>query len=208
MTKHKDTVGMGIVNDTERKGGIVVGGNQPASGGMRQRLMVLSQDKKKLAVLLTGLILALLGAGYVAARLNTPEETPAASQEVVSDAVNRTSLSPNYSAAEAELNRQLKETRDNKKQAQLYMSLASVAYGQEQYQKVVDYELRASKLDPALADSLAATIADAYAKLGNKTQAIGYYDKALAYYTAQPETYSGRSYFISDMKTKKAELEK
>lgn len=168
------------------------------------------------AYLLLFLLLAILIVGASTAYYMRTKDKKAGSdakpltvaEQKVDAAVNRTTLHPDYAAANTELAKQLAQTTDKKKQAAIYMSFASINMQQKQYQAVIDNLLTASKLDPSKAELLASTIGDAYARLGDKANAAIYYNKALAYYSAKPDNYSGKTYFINDLNAKIAALKK
>jgi tetratricopeptide (TPR) repeat protein len=157
------------------------------------------------------IVVIVVGAGaywYYSSHRKKDTGVSASTQKTIDSAVTKSVQNPDYAAAKAALNDQLKTTTDNKKRATLYVSLASIALQQGKSQDVVDNELRAIQADPSLEGAQSRTIADAYEKLGNKSEALKYYQKSLDYYKSQPDTFSGRDYFISSIQSKITELSK
>lgn len=188
--------------------GIVVGGKKPRRFGLHSRLAVLAAGSLAL------ISLVVVGALWATGQFNTDSEhstdssTRIATQQKVDQAVNNTVTKPDYAAAKTALLAQLDNASSQADRIKIYNGLTAIAVQQKQYQQVIDNGLMASKLDTARAGLYAVTIADAYAALGNKTEALKYYKQALDYYTAQSDKYSGKVYYVNDINSKMAELQK
>lgn len=184
---------------TEKNPGVTVGSIEPRRFGTRIKMLVA--------------ITVVIGVG-VGAYLFFVRDTSGggydqkAAQKKVDDAVYKRSLNPDYAAAEKELQRQLQDTSDKKKQADIYVKLATLAIGQNNYAGFVENEQKAAKLDPSRADLLARSIADAFMQLGKKSDALPYYKQALKYYQSRPDTYIGKQYYITDITAKIKDIEK
>jgi tetratricopeptide (TPR) repeat protein len=182
---------------------------QKQSTGIRS-LLPGTRHKIAAGVSLAILVLVGIGLAYYFSATHTPKSTSAnnTGQEKADQAVSKTVEHPDYAASAAYLKSQLANTRDHKKQADIYVGLASLAQQQGKYQEVIDNQLLAVQADPSRSELLALTTANAYAKLGNKTEALKYYQQALTYYRSKPENFSGRTYYINSVQAKIAELRK
>lgn len=196
----------------EQKSAIVVGNQKPG----RNKLGV---GTRVLLLWLVGIVVlagVALGAYVLYMHFISPKnpaaKTGLSPQQIVNQAVNKTTLNPNYSEANNVLLGQLKTAKTAQTKANIYVQLASVANSQNQNQQYLDYLLAAAKTDPSMEPTLAMNIGDAYKAAGNKAQAITYYQQAIAYYTQLAKMpageSSGNSYFIAQAQSNIQELQK
>lgn len=157
-------------------------------------------------------IVLLVGGAIVLARHHKPHDSLGPSpehlttQQQIDQVVNKTVQHPDYTSAKDLLNQQLANTKDPKKQADLYFQLAAIAAQQNDNQGIIDNDLKVVQLDSSRSGPLAQNIADAYYALGQKDTALPYYKQALAYYQAQPDNFSGKTYYVNQVNAKIAEL--
>jgi tetratricopeptide (TPR) repeat protein len=196
--------------DGQQTPNLIVGGDGQVKPSGIRALWYSTRSKVILLAALSLMVLIGAGTAYYFASTHTTNsaDVKKITQKRVDQAVGKTIENPDYAAAGTELNKQLQETNDKKKQADIYVGLASIALQQGKYQEVIDNELLAAKADPSRADALALTIGDAYAQLGKKAEALKYYQQALAYYNAKPENFIGRKYYITSTQTKITEIQK
>lgn len=188
---------------------IIVGSDTSSRFGLRSWLSGISRR----TLIVAALVATTIGLGATAYYFWPSEEKPRGGysrdkQTKTDAAVSAATTDPDYALAEATLQKQLQETDDKEKQAEIYRKLASVALQQGQHRKVVEYEKKAAELDESPDNAAAYNIANSLLQEGNKQEALSYYKQALEFYTSQPESYSGRAYYINDIKARIAELER
>lgn len=166
-------------------------------------------SKRTYTISIVAGVFAVTGVACLVLFLSTRERTPnPISDTKIAQAVHGTVENPDYIAVETELKKRLESEKNPKKKADIYIRLASISMQQKHYSKAADQLIAAGRSDTSRADSLAGSVADAYAMAGNKQDALPYYKKSLEYYSSQPDTLSGRQYYLQTITKKIEEIEK
>lgn len=192
----------------ESTSGIVVGSGKRHWGIKRRLTVLVAAGALLLAVIIAGTMAVVHRNGNNEDKiiiLPAKELTPS---EQIDQAVNKTVQAPDYDAGTAALKAKLAKTSDPTAQANIYVQLAAIAVQQQDYKGQIQYDLQAIKLDGSKANVLARNVADAYNALGQNSEALTYYKQALAFYQAQPDSFSGKIAYINDINAKITELQR
>lgn len=158
------------------------------------------------AVVLIG-VLASAATVWLGGRSSTASKKKLTPQQAINQAVNKTVEHPDLNAGQTALEHQLQAATSSTGKADIYSQLASVAEQKQDYQTAINDYQQAVKYDPKRSGLLSNSIADAYYQLKQKPQALQYYQQALAYYQSQPDSYSGKAFYIQSVQARIAELQ-